>query len=111
MSDAESVKRRRKLTQAACKETAGDGETDPEAGADGNGLSMLIRACAEIWRSCWNLLQANRKTIEGASHPDRNAQFEYSNRKVKEHLRTRDPVISVDTKKKELVGTSRMPAG
>ncbi len=49
-------------------------------------------------------LQANRKTIEGASHPDRNAQFEYINRKVKEHLRTQDPVISVDTKKKELVG-------
>ncbi|HYU42507.1 MAG TPA: ISAzo13 family transposase, partial [Vicinamibacteria bacterium] len=49
-------------------------------------------------------LQGNRKTIEGASHPDRNAQFEYINRKVKEHLRTRDPVISVDTKKKELVG-------
>jgi transposase len=49
-------------------------------------------------------LQGNRKTIEGASHPDRNAQFEYINRKVKEHLRTNDPVISVDTKKKELVG-------
>jgi Rhodopirellula transposase DDE domain len=49
-------------------------------------------------------LQANRKTIEGASHPDRNAQFEHINRKVKEHLRTKDPVISVDTKKKELVG-------
>ena len=49
-------------------------------------------------------LQANRKTIEGTSHPDRNAQFEYINRRVKEHLRTRDPVISVDTKKKELVG-------
>jgi hypothetical protein len=49
-------------------------------------------------------LQANRKTIEGASHPDRNAQFEYINRRVKEHLWTKDPVISVDTKKKELVG-------
>jgi transposase len=49
-------------------------------------------------------LQGNRKTIEGASHPDRNAQFEYISRKVKEHLRTKDPVISVDTKKKELVG-------
>jgi transposase len=49
-------------------------------------------------------LQGNRKTIEGTSHPDRNAQFEYISRKVKEHLRTKDPVISVDTKKKELVG-------
>ena len=46
----------------------------------------------------------NRKTIEGTSHPDRNAQFEHINRKVNEHLRTKDPVISVDTKKKELVG-------
>ena len=49
-------------------------------------------------------LQGNRKTVEGASHPDRNAEFEYISRKVKEHLRTKDPVISVDTKKKELVG-------
>lgn len=49
-------------------------------------------------------LQGNRKTIEGASHPDRNAQFQYISRKVKGHLRTNDPVISVDTKKKELVG-------
>ena len=49
-------------------------------------------------------LQANRKTIEGASHPDRNAQFEYINRQVRAFVRTSDPVISVDTKKKELVG-------
>ncbi len=49
-------------------------------------------------------LQGNRKTLEGTSHPDRNEQFEYISRKVKEHLRTKDPVISVDTKKKELVG-------
>jgi len=49
-------------------------------------------------------LQANRKTLEGTSHPDRNAQFEYINRQVRAFLRTGDPVISVDTKKKELVG-------
>jgi hypothetical protein len=49
-------------------------------------------------------LQANRKTIEGASHPDRNAQFEYINRHARAFLRAGDPVISVDTKKKELVG-------
>jgi hypothetical protein len=49
-------------------------------------------------------LQGNRKTIEGASHPDRNAQFEYINRRVRVYLRAGDPVISVDTKKKELVG-------
>jgi hypothetical protein len=49
-------------------------------------------------------LQANRKTREGSQHPDRNAQFEHINRKVKEYLKRGDPVISVDTKKKELVG-------
>src|SRR5437867_3475852 len=49
-------------------------------------------------------LQANRKTLEGTSHPDRNAQFEYINRQVRAFLRTGDAVISVDTKKTELVG-------
>jgi transposase len=49
-------------------------------------------------------LQANRKTKEGASHPERNAQFEHLNRKIKRHLKQGQPVISVDTKKKELVG-------
>lgn len=52
-------------------------------------------------------LQANRKTREGSQHPDRNAQFEHINRKVKEYLKRGDPVISVDTKKKELVGDFR----
>jgi hypothetical protein len=49
-------------------------------------------------------LQANSKTLEGTNHPDRNAQFEYLNRKVKRQLQQHQPVISVDTKKKELVG-------
>jgi hypothetical protein len=49
-------------------------------------------------------LQANRKTREGASHPDRNAQFEYINRQVMAYQKRQQPVISVDTKKKELVG-------
>lgn len=49
-------------------------------------------------------LQANVKTIEGPQHPDRDAQFRYINAQVKACLRTGDPVISVDTKKKELVG-------
>jgi hypothetical protein len=49
-------------------------------------------------------LQANRKTKEGANHPDRNAQFEHLNGKVKWSLQRRQPVISVDTKKKKLVG-------
>jgi len=62
------------------------------------------RMVAELLHGLDYSLQGNRKTLEGSSHPDRNAQFEHINRKVKEHLRTKDPVISVDTKKKELVG-------
>jgi hypothetical protein len=49
-------------------------------------------------------LQANRKTQEGASHPDRDAQFHYINDKAQQFQNESQPVISVDTKKKELVG-------
>lgn len=49
-------------------------------------------------------LQANSKTLEGSTNPDRNEQFEFINSKVTEALSTNNPVISVDTKKKELVG-------
>jgi hypothetical protein len=49
-------------------------------------------------------LQGNRKTREGSTHPDRNAQFEYLNAAVARFLRRGQPAISVDTKKKELVG-------
>jgi transposase len=52
-------------------------------------------------------LQANVKSIEGRQHPDRDAQFRYINRQVNAFIRTEDPVISVDTKKKELVGAFR----
>jgi hypothetical protein len=49
-------------------------------------------------------LQANKKTKEGSSHPDRNAQFEHINAQVKAQLAAGQPAISVDTKKKELIG-------
>jgi len=49
-------------------------------------------------------LQSNRKTEEGANHPDRDAQFRHINRCVKTSLTKGNPVISVDTKKKELIG-------
>jgi Rhodopirellula transposase DDE domain len=49
-------------------------------------------------------LQADRKTREGSSHPDRDAQFRYIDRMVRGRLRTEQPAVSVDTKKKELVG-------
>jgi hypothetical protein len=49
-------------------------------------------------------LQANVKTTDGGQHPDRDAQFGYLNEQAKQHMATGDPVISVDSKKKELVG-------
>jgi hypothetical protein len=59
---------------------------------------------AELLREQGYSLQGNRKSQEGDSHPDRNGQFEHINRKVKRFLASQQPVISVDTKKKELVG-------
>lgn len=53
-------------------------------------------------------LQANRKTREGKQHPDRDAQFQYLNARVKQLQRAKQPVISVDAKKKELVGNFKM---
>jgi hypothetical protein len=49
-------------------------------------------------------LQANRKTVEGKQHPDRDAQFGYINEQVRRYTRRGEPVLSVDSKKKELVG-------
>jgi transposase len=54
-------------------------------------------------------LQANRKTREGSAHPDRDAQFQFINASVKQFQRAQQPVISVDTKKKELVGNFKNP--
>jgi len=58
----------------------------------------------ELLRSLGYSLQANRKTREGGNHPDRDAQFCYINEQVKAALTSGEPAISVDTKKKELVG-------
>jgi transposase len=52
-------------------------------------------------------LQANRKTREGKEHPDRNAQFEHINRRVKACQRQGQPAVSVDTKKKEVLGNRK----
>jgi transposase len=54
-------------------------------------------------------LQSNRKTVEGKDHPDRDAQFEHINRLVRRYQRRGQPVISVDTKKKEIVGNYKNP--
>lgn len=62
------------------------------------------RTVAHLLHLAGYSLQGNRKTREGASHPDRNAQFEYINSLVQRFQRRGRPAISVDTKKKELVG-------
>jgi hypothetical protein len=59
---------------------------------------------AQLLRSMNYSLQGNRKTEEGDDHPDRDAQFEYINRQVGQAMAAGIPVISVDTKKKELIG-------
>jgi hypothetical protein len=60
---------------------------------------------AQLLRSMSYSLQSNRKTKEGKDHPDRDAQFRHINEQVRRALAARRPVISVDTKKKELVGS------
>ena len=62
------------------------------------------RMVAALLQQLGYSLQANRKTIEGTRHPDRNAQFKHINARVRAYLRQGEPAISVDTKKKELVG-------
>ena len=62
------------------------------------------RTVAELLHALDYSLQANRKTREGSSHPDRNAQFEHINRRIQIFQQRGQPVVSVDTKKKELVG-------
>ena len=68
----------------------------------GHGVSYPV--VAELLHEMGYSLQANRKTKEGDSHPDRNAQFEHINARVRQYMDLRQPVISVETKKKELVG-------
>jgi HKD family nuclease len=69
-----------------------------------NGHQTSHRMVAELLREMNYSLQANRKTIEGKQHPDRDAQFQYINQLAKKLQKKDEPIISVDTKKKELVG-------
>lgn len=70
----------------------------------GVGHPISHNAVAGILRAQGYSLQGTRKTNEGKQHPDRDAQFCYINNKVRDYLAAGDPVISIDTKKKELVG-------
>ena len=65
---------------------------------------VSVNTVAALLRQAGYSLQANRKTREGASHPDRNAQFEHINTSVRSFHDRGQPAISVDAKKKELVG-------
>ena len=67
-------------------------------------LTVSHQTVAAILRELEYSLQGNKKTKEGADHPDRNKQFLYINKIAKQFLIEKNPVISVDTKKKELVG-------
>lgn len=71
------------------------------------GYRISYPTVASLLREAGYSLQANRKTLEGCDHPDRNAQFNYINQKVKSFQRRGQPVISIDTKKKELIGNFR----
>ncbi len=64
---------------------------------------------AELLKRKGYSLQANRKTREGKEHPDRNAQFEHINRRVMACQRRGQPAVSVDTKKKEVLGNRKNP--
>jgi len=70
----------------------------------GKGYSVSRQAVARILREMEYSLQGNRKTKEGKDHPDRDKQFRFINKTCKRFLSQGYPVISVDTKKKELVG-------
>ena len=69
-----------------------------------HGVRISDRTVAKLLRDHGYSLQAPNKAVEGTQHPDRNAQFEHINTKVEDCVARGVPVISVDTKKKELVG-------
>jgi transposase len=73
------------------------------------GYTVSANTVGRLLRDCGFSLQANRKTIEGKQHPDRDAQFQHIYRRVKAFQRAGQPAISVDTKKKEPLGKMKNP--
>jgi hypothetical protein len=71
------------------------------------GYEISSTKVGQLLRSQGYSLQGNRKTIEGKQHPDRDAQFQHIAKRVKAFQRTGQPVISVDTKKKEPLGNMK----
>ena len=82
-----------------CKSTSNLAEALTE-----HGHAVSPRTVGRLLGADGYSLQSNRKTKEGGSHPDRNAQFEYINLMARRFQDRGEPVISVDTKKKELIG-------
>ena len=78
----------------------------PSAGTASAGHEVSRTLVAGLLNEAGYSLQGNRKTTEGDSHPDRDAQFGYINSQVTAALAEQQPVISVDTKKKELSAIS-----
>lgn len=76
---------------------------------DRQGFTVSHTKVGELLRRCGYSLQANRKTIEGKQHPDRDGQFEHIAKRVRAYLRSSQPAISVDTKKKEPLGKMKNP--
>lgn len=72
---------------------------------ESKGYRISKHSLANLLQALGYRLQGNRKKQEGAQHPDRNAQFEHINEKVRQQLAAGEPAVSVDTKKKELVGS------
>lgn len=68
------------------------------------GHKVSQRTVCDLLNDLGYSLQSNRKTKEGKNHPDRDAQFEYINKKTKKFQKDKQPIISVDTKKKENIG-------
>lgn len=73
------------------------------------GHHISYQLVSELLHDLGYSLQANRKTREGGEHPDRDAQFEHINAEATAFLASEDPVISLDAKKKELVGDFKNP--
>ena len=73
------------------------------------GHPISHNAIADVLKAAGYSLQGTRKTLEGAQHPDRDAQFAHINTLAREFLDAGEPVISVDTKKKELIGAFAQP--
>lgn len=73
------------------------------------GFDVGCNTVGRLLRACGYSLQANRKTIEGKQHPDRDAQFQHINRRIRAFQGAGQPVISVDTKKKEVLGKMKNP--